>query len=213
MRPKSTSTSTGATTVPNAPSGSRRKTFSSIHISRPSPCIVSLIPDGVARHLDEYVLEVGQNCSEVGHPNAIVGQAADYGSDQVFTLATNRESFALRRNVGDPRHRSKKNFGAGVIGNEHDGALWTIPVDERFRAVDVDDPSMVDYRHAIAQALGFFHQVSCEEYRLPPFADAADELPDCAPRLRVEAGGQFIEKDDFGVIYQRERDEETLLLS
>src|SRR6185503_322468 len=97
MRPKRTSTRTGAMTVPKAPNGSRRKTFSSIQISRPSPCIVSLIPDGVARHLDEYVLEVGQNCAEVGHVNAVLGQAPDYGGYQIFAFAANRESFTLRR--------------------------------------------------------------------------------------------------------------------
>ena len=39
------------------------------------------------------------------------------------------------------------------------------------------------------------------------------ELPDRPARLRIEPGCQLIEKHDFGIVDQRERDEESLLLS
>ena len=48
---------------------------------------------------------------------------------------------------------------------------------------------------------------------LPRRADAAHQLPDRAPRLRIEAGRQLVEKDDFGIVDQRQRDEQPLLLA
>ena len=48
---------------------------------------------------------------------------------------------------------------------------------------------------------------------LPRCADAAHEIPDRAPRLRIEPRRQLVEEDDFGIVDERERDEEPLLLA
>ena len=48
---------------------------------------------------------------------------------------------------------------------------------------------------------------------LPRCADAAHQLPDRAPRLRVEAGRQLVEKHHLRIVDQRQRDEQPLLLA
>ena len=44
-------------------------------------------------------------------------------------------------------------------------------------------------------------------------ANVAHEIPDLATRLRIQPGGELVEKDDLGIIDQGEGDEESLLLS
>ena len=48
---------------------------------------------------------------------------------------------------------------------------------------------------------------------MPRVADAAHQLPDRAARLRIEAGRQLVEEHDLGIVDERERDEEPLLLA
>ena len=43
-------------------------------------------------------------------------------------------------------------------------------------------------------------------------ADAANQIPDRPARLRVEAGRQLVEKHHLGVVDERQRDEQPLLL-
>src|SRR5450432_3547573 len=45
------------------------------------------------------------------------------------------------------------------------------------------------------------------------FADAAHEIPDGATRLRVEAGGELVEKHHLRIVDEREGDEQALLLA
>ncbi len=56
-------------------------------------------------------------------------------------------------------------------------------------------------------------RVGRQEHRLAAGADAAHQVPDRPPRLRVEAGRQLVEKDEVGIVDERERDEEPLLLA
>ena len=44
-------------------------------------------------------------------------------------------------------------------------------------------------------------------------ADAAHQVPDRPPRLRVEPGGQLIQKYHFRIVDQRQSDEQPLFLS
>ena len=52
-----------------------------------------------------------------------------------------------------------------------------------------------------------------EKHGLAAIANAAHEIPDRAAGLRIEAGRELVEKDHFGVVDERERDEQPLLLS
>src|SRR5580692_3224777 len=85
--------------------------------------------------------------------------------------------------------------------------------DEALRRIDVDDPSMLDDGYAVAQTFGFLHQMSGQKDGLAALADAAHQIPDGAARLRVEAGGQLVEKDHFRVVDQRQGNKEALLLA
>ncbi len=52
-----------------------------------------------------------------------------------------------------------------------------------------------------------------EEHGLAAAADVAYQLPDRAPRLRIQSGGQLVEKDEQRIVNERERDEQPLLLA
>ena len=72
---------------------------------------------------------------------------------------------------------------------------------------------MLDDGDAVAQPLRLLHQVRGQEHGLAARADAADQLPDRASRLRVETRGQLVEKHHLGIVDERQRDEQALLLA
>ncbi len=88
-----------------------------------------------------------------------------------------------------------------------------MPADEARRCVDVDDAAVVDDGDAIAQPLCLLHEVSGHEDRLAALADAAHQVPDGAPGLRIEPGGELVEEHELRVVDQGERDEQPLLLA
>src|SRR5580693_1577709 len=51
-----------------------------------------------------------------------------------------------------------------------------------------------------------------QEDSLAAIANAAHEVPDGMARLRVEPGGELVEKDDLRIVDQCEGDEQALLL-
>ena len=55
--------------------------------------------------------------------------------------------------------------------------------------------------------------MSGQENRLAALADTAHQIPDRAPRLRVQSRGQFIEKHQFWIVNQRKGNEQSLLLA
>ena len=110
--------------------------------------------------------------------------------------------------------RGKRSSALAIVGGEHDRALAGNGGATRLvRRVDVDDAAVFDDGDAVAEALGFFHQMRGEEDGFAAVADAADEVPDGAAGLRVEAGGELVEEDDFRIVDEREGDEEALLLA
>ena len=126
----------------------------------------------------------------------------------------------MRDFVVVPRHARRRaecapNASSSLIGRRghDDGALGTVPADQARGRVDVDDPAVLDDRDAVAQALGLLHQMRRQEHGLAAGADAAHEIPDGAAGLRIEPGRQLVEKHHLGIVDERERDEQPLLLS
>src|SRR6266480_1218935 len=211
--PNSIRTRTGATTVPNAPIGSRKNIFSSSQTNLQSPRIIYLIPNRVAGHLDEHILEVRQDCAEFANSQSIFGETPNNARDQVVTISLDCEFGAVRSDIRHLRHGTKKFLGADVFGDEDHSPLRAVAVDQLLRSVHIDDPPMLDDRNAIAQTLGLFHKVRRHENRLPTIANATDQFPDCPSRLRIQTSSQLVEENDFGISYQRESNEQSLLLS
>src|SRR5882724_2037553 len=99
-RPRPTNISTGISTVPSAPSGSRMKILISSqvsfnsprHISSPqSPSSVS-VANRVAGDREEHVLERRQQRAEVGRADPVLGQALDHVGHEVFAAAADGEA-------------------------------------------------------------------------------------------------------------------------
>src|SRR4051812_28486401 len=86
-------------------------------------------------------------------------------------------------------------------------------LDELGGRAHLDDPTVLDDRHPVAEAFSLFHQMRGQKHRGASIPDSRDQRPDRAPRLRVEPGRQLVEKYDLRLVDQRQRDEEALLLS
>src|SRR5256886_11744383 len=104
-------------------------------------------------------------------------------------------------------------FSDGVVRSENHGSLRAVSVDELLRPVDVDDPSMLDDCYPVTQPFGLFHQMSGQKDCLAAGADAAHQIPDCPPGLRVQPGGQLVEKHHLRIVDQCKGDKQTLLLA
>ncbi len=101
----------------------------------------------------------------------------------------------------------------GIVSRHDHRPLRAVSAHQLAWRADIDDPAVVDDGDAVAQALRLFHQVCGQEDGLAALADAAHEVPDRASRLRVESGRQLVEEHDLGIVDERERDEQPLLLT
>src|SRR5665811_2481826 len=57
------------------------------------------------------------------------------------------------------------------------------------------------------------HEVGGEEYGAALFANALNQIPHVTASLRIQAGREFVQEDDFGAIDQRQGNEQPLLLA
>ena len=71
---------------------------------------------------------------------------------------------------------------------------------------------MIDNGQAIAQALGFVHVVRREQDRAARLLEAANDVPELAPALGIEAGGGLVQKQNLGIAHQRRRHGQPLAL-
>ena len=72
---------------------------------------------------------------------------------------------------------------------------------------------MVHDGHAVAQLGGFLHVVGREHDRLALGLESFDQVPERAPRLRVQTSGRLVQEDQFRVVDQCQGDRQTLLLT
>src|ERR1700722_12801666 len=213
-RPITRKTKTGKPTVPNAPSGSRMKTLISIQVSFQSPRnILFLVANRTAGQFEKHVLEIGYDHAKVGNAYAALGQTMDHFGHQIVAAAANRKLQIAAHHRLNSRNRAKTFLGCRVTGGQDDGAFGAMPIDKSLWSVDVDNSAAFDDCNAVAQALCFFHQMSCQKDGLAALANTAYQFPDRPPRLWVKAGGEFVEEHHFRVVDQREGNEEALLLS
>src|SRR5579872_63321 len=215
-RPIMTNSKTGTTIVPNAPSGSRRNIFSSIHVSFQSPRSIiffRLVADRMASQFDKDVLKVRKDCAEIRDSDAILRQTMNHFGDKIISPAANRELRVAADYRLDSRDRSKALFSASVVRAKNDGSLGAVPLHEVLRSVYVDNAPVLDDGYPIAQAFGLLHEMSGQENRLAALTNAAHQVPNRAPRLRVQPRRQFVEKYQFRIVDQRKRYEQSLLLA
>ena len=163
--------------------------------------------------LEEHVLERGQFRAEIADPNLVLGQALDHVSDKAVAMAADREVRVGAHHLVHIRQRVKAGLGLRRLGFKQDRSPRAMPGHEALRRVDIDDAAVLDNGHAIAQPLGFFHQVGGHEHGLATRADAADQFPDRPPRLRIEPRRQFIKKDHLGIVDEGQGNEQPLLLA
>ncbi len=181
--------------------------------------MIDPIANRTAGEIEKNVLQIRQDGAEVGDANPILAETMNHFGHQIVPAAANRELRVVTYDILHARDRAKAidDVLAVVIGvrfgGQHHGALRAVTLYEILRRVDVDDASMLEDGDTIAQAFGFFHQVRGQENRFAALADPAHQIPDRAARLRVEAGGQFVEEDYLGIVNQRQRNEESLLLA
>src|SRR6185436_21019740 len=190
-RPSPTYTSTGRPIVPTTPSGSRRKILISSQVSfhRPRSTMSSLsVSNLMTGELQKHVLECRKLRPEVDDADPVLAQAMDHVRHQVVAAAAHREPGSLAAHRVHLRHRLKAVAGRGVLGDDDDASLGAMPAHQRRWRSNIDDAAVVDDGDAVAQALGLLHQVRRQEHGFAAIADAADEIPDRAARLRVEAG-------------------------
>src|SRR5690349_16438975 len=150
----------------------------------------------MARDPQEYVFQRRRHGAKVAHLDAMLGNASDDLRYQADIDTTDRQApafadhFAHRLQFAQPLCRTR------VARLEDDRAFRTVPIDQRPRRPDVDDPAVVDDRHAIAQPLRLLHEMRRQEDGLAAVTDATYEVPDGMPRLPVQAGRQPVGEAD-----------------
>ncbi len=99
------------------------------------------------------------------------------------------------------------------IGQHLDDVLGAQRRYQRGRRVERDDLAVVHDRHAIGQPRRLFHIVGGQEDGAAFGLERLDDLPDLAPRLRVEPGRRLVETQETRPPDQRARERQPLSLA
>jgi hypothetical protein len=137
----------------------------------------------------------------------------NYLGDKIVASTPNRELRVAAEYRLDSRDGLKAISSSQVVRGEDNGSLRAVPVDEVRRLVDVDDASVFDDCYPVAQSFSLLHEMSGQEDCFAALADAAYQVPDGAPRLRVQSGGQLVEKHHVRIVDQCKGNEQSLLLA
>src|SRR5699024_6242413 len=103
--------------------------------------------------------------------------------------------------------------GRGPVEHEMQTALLTDRRDEVADRIHCDDAAVVHDRDPVTEILRLGHEMRGQKYRRTAIANIADHVPDRQAHLWVEAGGEFVEEHQAGIVDQRQRDEDTLPLT
>src|SRR3954470_583107 len=81
------------------------------------------------------------------------------------------------------------------------------------RRPHLEDPPLLDDRHAVAQRLGLVEVVRRQQHRLAEVLQRADRRPGVAPRGGVESRRRLVEEDQLRVADEREREVQAAKLA
>src|SRR5690242_1814964 len=84
--------------------------------------------------------------------------------------------------------------------------------DELERGAERDDFPVIDDRHAVAENLRLVHVVRRQHDRAAERFELGDQIPELAPRLRIESRSRLVEKEQVGVADYRAGECKALLL-
>ena len=99
-----------------------------------------------------------------------------------------------------------------VLRAEFDHMLAAKLGDQFPRRAESNDLPLIDDGDAIAQSFRFIHVVRGDDDGAALVLEAADYVPKLPSRLRVEAGGRFVEEQQVGIADECRGDGEPLLL-
>src|SRR5205085_3053384 len=85
--------------------------------------------------------------------------------------------------------------------------------DELARGAERDGLPVIDDCHAVAEHLRLIHIVRREQYGASLTFQLDDEVPELAPRLRVESRRRLVEEEQLGITNDGAGEREPLLLS
>ena len=96
---------------------------------------------------------------------------------------------------------------------ELDYVMAAEAVDQIGRSAFGDDLAVIDDGKAVAEALGFVHVVRGEQDGATFLLEGADDVPELAAALGIEAGGWLVEKEDARIADERGGYGEALFLT
>ena len=164
-----------------------------------------LVPHGVSGQSKKDIFEGRHFGSKIGDVHAMVGHALNDLRHEILADPADDDIVGGPFDRLDARDRAESLGGRRVVRRNQHRAFGTVSGDQLRRGADVDRPAAIDDRDAVAQPLGFFHQMRRQQDGFAALADAAYQLPNRAPRLRIETGRQFVQEHQFRVVDQCKR--------
>src|SRR5882762_3353701 len=174
----------------------------------------SFIAQLPARERNEHVVErrlVGGEQRQLS-PLAL-DQAKERRNRAMDLRHRERDPIGPRPDAFHPGQSVEPSRRAAIAQRELDDLICAERGDQLVGSAQGDDPAVIHDGHAITQALGFLHVVRREEDRPARHLELADDLPQLAPRLRIEPSRRFVEKEQLGPADERARHGEALFLA
>ena len=110
------------------------------------------------------------------------------GDDDLLPLVFHRDDFG---------HLGEYRVVQRLRRPEAQPLFRTDPIDESRGRIDRSHAPVVDDHDAVAETLGFFHEVGDEDDGDAVVANLLDGVPRRPPGLGVEARGEFVEHGDL----------------
>src|SRR5215471_1216001 len=152
-----------------------------------------------AGEVDEDVFQAGLPRAQVLELLALPVDSFEQGGNGEVRLAhIEADDAVLVAHGFDARQRAPrfKILSVLVADFEFDDVMASEAVDQVGGRAFGDDLPMVDDGEAVAQTLGFVHVVGGEQDGTAFLLEGADDVPELAAALRVEAGGGLVKKED-----------------
>ena len=103
--------------------------------------------------------------------------------------------------------------GSGCGAFDLDGGVGQRALLNLARRAHGDDAAFIDDGHAVAELLGLFDVVRGEQDGALLAAQVLHQLVNFQARLRIEAGGRFVQEQHLRIVEQRQGERQALLLA
>jgi len=133
---------------------------------------------------------------------------ADLVGSEIYVIEA-QPGYDVEGNALNPRMAAVADGG----GRQLQHAVVEVIGQQLLRGAAGNDVTMVHDRDVVAEQVSLLHIMRGQHHGLAAGLDRLHQIPEIAPRLRIEAGGRLVEEQQVGIVDQGDRQQHALALA